>query len=93
MQHSVLEGLRLCELFIHFKQGDESSFACILKRFSGLIEKESFNSYLGITDEDLRAQIYLTLFMRLSRYEIPDIKSLEIDGGINRAGGIYEYQS
>lgn len=76
VQCSALEDLRLFDLLVRFKQGDDGSFSYILKRFKRLIEKESFNCYLGVTDEDLRAQIYLSLFIRLRQYEIPDISSL-----------------
>lgn len=78
VQNSASEDLRLFDLFMRFKQGDEGSFSIIMKRFKGLIEKESFNIYLGTKDEDLRAQIYVALFIRLQRYEIPDAATLNI---------------
>jgi hypothetical protein len=64
--------LRLYDLLMRFKDGDGDSFYIILKRFAWLIEKESYNSHLGKLDEDLRAQIYLYLFIRLKNYTIQD---------------------
>lgn len=95
-QCSTWKDLRLFELFMGFKQGDDVCFSYIIKRFGRLIEKESFNRYLGIIDEDLRAQIYFALFIRLRRYEIPDVSSIEIMEDFTeqqlQTGGVYEYQ-
>jgi len=79
VQCSSVDDLRLFDLITRFKQGDEESFSYIIKRFKPLIEKESYNIYLGVTDEDLRAQIYLSLLIRLRQYKIPDIATLKTE--------------
>jgi hypothetical protein len=75
------DNTRLYDLLVHFQQGDHSSYQAIIERFSGLIHKASYNSYMGAMDDDLRSEIYLTLFLRLSRFSIPGRETFSLMAG------------
>ena len=70
------DNTRLYDLLVQFQQGNESCFQSIIKRFSWMINKASYNSYIGTLDDDLRSEIYLTLFLRLRRFAISDMDAL-----------------
>ena len=68
---SASEGLRLYDLLIRFQQGDKSCYEKIIKRFSWLLSKASYNSNIGGPDDDLRSEIHLALFLKLQQFIIP----------------------
>jgi len=70
------DGNRLYDSLVKLKQGDEDSYKSIISRFAGFINKSSYNANLGTVDDDLQAEIHLTLFLRLRRFKIPDAGSL-----------------
>ena len=75
---SKRDNTRLYDLLVGFKQGDNDCFESIIRRFANLINKASHNNLTGKLDEDLRSEIYITLFRRFSRFVIPDSKTLAV---------------
>ena len=86
------EGLRLFDLLIRFQQGDQSCFENIIRQYSRMIGKASYNSYIGGPDDDLRSEILLAIFLKLQKFTIPDREVL-IAKMNNHAGDSFTLQS
>ena len=69
---SQTNNIRLYDLLVRFQQGDNNCYSYIIDRFSWLIKKASYSSSMGMLDDDLQADIYLTLFTRLQQFLIQD---------------------
>ena len=77
-QEKAMFNARMYDLLVGFKEGNEDCYRFLIRKFAALINQESYNSYIGSLDEDLRAEIYLTLFFRFRRFVIPDSEKLSV---------------